>query len=304
MNTVTPEILNQNFPISNHVEFKKLGNLTIAEINNDHAVAKVALQGGHVLTFRPREQDPVLWLSEAARFEPGKSIRGGAPICWPWFGPHANDSQLPTHGFARTVSWKMLEIKTLEEGETQLTLELENTSATQSQWPYPSRLQVVITIGAKLQIDLITRNIGEQSFTLGEGLHTYFKVSDVTQIKILGLENCLYVDKVDNSIRKRQEGAVTIRAETDRLYFNTTATCFIEDPGLRRRIRIAKQGSQSAVVWNPWIEKAAKMGDFGEQGNGYLRMVCVETVNALENVVTLAPGQEHRLQAIISVEPL
>lgn len=299
---IEAEALNQHFSYSNHVEFKTLGNLTVAEISNDHSVASVALQGGHILTFRPREQDPVLWLSEASRFESGKSIRGGVPVCWPWFGPHATDPQKPAHGFARTVLWKFLEIKTLDGGETQLTMELENTSATEAMWSYPSQLQMIITLGSQLWVELITRNQGHEPFTIGEALHTYFHVSDVTQIDIHGLENCQYIDKVDNSQHKTQTGAVVINAgvETDRVYLNTTSDYVIEDPGLRRRIRIAKEGSQSAVIWNPWVEKANKMGDLGP--DGYLKMVCVETANAVDNVVTVAPGEEHRLKTVISVE--
>ena len=301
MSTTDSQVLNTHFAISNHVEFKTTpGGLTIAEITNDHAVATVALQGGHVMTFRPREQDPVIWLSGAARFALGKSIRGGVPICWPWFGPHATDSDKPTHGFARTVLWKVLEIKTLDDGETQIALELINTPATEAQWPYPAQLQIIITIGVVLRIELITRNLGQEVVSIGEALHTYFQVSDVSHIQITGLEDCQYLDKVDNLQRKRQVGPVTIHSEVDRVYLNTIADCLIEDPGLHRRIRIAKQGSQSTVIWNPWIEKATQMGDFGE--HGYLQMVCVETANAIDNVVTVNPGETHRLEATISVE--
>lgn len=303
MSITDSQALNTHFAISNHVEFKtNSGGLTIAEITNDHAVATVALQGGHVMTFRPREQDPVIWLSNAARFELGKSIRGGVPICWPWFGPHTTDRNKPTHGFARTVLWKVLEIKTLDDGETQMALELINTPATQAQWSYPSQLVVIITVGMELRIELITRNTGQETFSIGEALHTYFHVSDVSRIQIQGLENCHYLDKVDNFQHKQQAEPVTIHSEVDRVYLNTKAACLIEDPGLNRRIRIAKQGSQSTVVWNPWIEKATQMGDFGDQG--YLEMVCVETANALDNVVTVKPGETHRLEAVISVESL
>jgi len=303
MSITDSQVLNTHFAISNHVEFKtNPGGLTIAEITNDHAVATVALQGGHVMTFRPREQDPVIWLSQSARFELGKSIRGGVPICWPWFGPHATDRNKPTHGFARTVLWKVLEIKTLDDGETQMALELINTPATQAQWSYPSQLQIIITVGMELRIELITRNTGQEAFNIGEALHTYFHVSDVSRIQIQGLEDCYYQDKVDHFQLKRQQGPVTIHSEVDRVYLNTRADCLIEDPGLNRQIRIAKQGSQSTVIWNPGIEKATQMGDFGDQG--YLEMVCVETANALDNAVTVKPGETHRLEAIISVESL
>ena len=160
----------------------------------------------------------------------------------------------------------------------------------------------MVTVGRTLALDLVTRNTGKEPIVIGDALHTYFEVSDIRNVTIRGLEDCPYIDKMDNGSRKRQEGPVTIGAETDRIYLDSTADCLIEDPGLKRRIRIAKRGSRSTVVWNPWIEKAAKMGDFGE--NGYLNMVCVESANAAEDVVTVAPGGAHSLQVVYGVERL
>lgn len=295
--------LNQTFAIPGHVTFKEgPGGLTVAEVANALAESTIALQGAHVMTFTPCGQEPVVWLSKFARFAPGKSIRGGVPICWPWFGPHATDATLPGHGFARTVMWDVLETKATPEGATFLRFGLVETDATRAQWPHASTVQLEVTVGAALRIELVTRNSGKESFVLGEALHTYFHISDVAKMKITGLEGCDYLDKVGGTARKTQQGAIVIESEVDRVYLNTSADCLIEDSGLKRRIRVAGQNARSAVVWNPWTEKADKMGDFGPEG--HRGMVCVETANAVENLVTVKPGEEHRLVAIYSTEAM
>ena len=169
-------------------------------------------------------------------------------------------------------------------------------------WSHTSTLECHITVGATLEIDLVTRNTSAAPISIGQALHTYFEVSDIREVAISGLEGCPYIDKVDGGSRKQQIGAVTFNGETDRIYLHSTADCVIQDSGQRRRIRISKRGSHSTVVWNPWIEKAAKMGDLGD--DGYLRMVCVESANAADDVVIIPAGGEHRLWVSYAVEPL
>ncbi len=297
--------LNQRHAIANHVKFVLgEGNLAMAEIDNAHATARIALQGAHLVTWQPKsEQQPVVWVSKFAKYAAGKSIRGGVPVCWPWFGAHATDSKLPGHGYARTVLWGVLETKALPDGATFIRFGLIDTDATHAQWPHPSTVQLEATVGKTLKVDLVTKNTGRNAFTLGEALHTYFHISDVGQMTIRGLEGCDYRDKAGGgSVLRKQENGIVIESEVDRVYMNTTADCVIEDRGLKRAIRIAKQGSKSTVVWNPWIEKADKMGDFGT--DGYRGMVCVESANALDNVVSVAPGDTHRLSVVYSVEAL
>ena len=254
------------------------------------------------MTFQPKGQAPVLWLSQYGKFAAGKSIRGGVPVCWPWFGPHPSEAGFPAHGYARTVMWEVLETGTGANGETRIHFGLIETEATRNQWPHASEVQVRVTIGSALRVELVTRNNGNMPIELGEALHTYFHISDVADVVIHGLEKSEYLDKVEDFARRQQQNGVCIEREVDRVYLNTEADCLIDDRGLQRRIRIAKQGSRSTVVWNPWIEKADKMGDFGEAG--YRGMVCVETANAFENVVTLEPGMEHSLIMVVSVETL
>lgn len=300
---MTPPELNQRFAISNHVQFREIADgITIAEVTNQHALSVITLQGAHITTFQPRGEEPVIWLSPFAKFAPGKSIRGGVPICWPWFGAHATDSKLPGHGYARTVPWDVLETKALPDGTTFLRFGLVESDATRTQWQNASSVQLEVTVGKTLRAELVTKNTGSAAFQLGEALHTYFHISDVGQITIRGLENCEYLDKVKDFARFRQEGGIVIESEVDRVYVNTAADCMIEDKGLKRAIRIAKQGSQSTVVWNPWTEKADKMGDLGE--DGHRGMVCVESANAFNNVVSVAPGETHRLSVVYSLEAL
>ncbi len=298
---MTLQALNQNFAITNHLQFIETeGGLVFAEINNAHATASIALQGAHIVTFQPNGEQPVIWLSKLAKFAPGKSIRGGVPICWPWFGAHKHDSKLPGHGFARTVPWQVLETKAMADGATFLRFGLIANDTTRAQWPHACTVQLEVTVGKALRVELVTTNSGKEAFELGEALHTYFHISDVAQMTVRGLENCEYLDKVKDFARFTQQDGIVIESEVDSVYVNTAANCLIEDKGLNRVIRIAKQGSQSTVVWNPWTEKADKMGDFGH--DGHRGMVCVESGNAMENVVTLAAGATHKLVVVYSVE--
>jgi glucose-6-phosphate 1-epimerase len=295
--------LNERFAIGNHVQFKEIADgMIVAEVANQHALANIALQGAHVATFQPRGEEPVVWLSPRAKFAPGKSIRGGVPVCWPWFGAHKTDSKLPGHGYARTVPWEVLETKALPDGSTFLRFGLVESDTTRSQWPHASTVQLEVTVGKALREELITTNTGKAAFELGEALHTYFQISDVAKVTISGLESCAYLDKVQDFARFTQKDGIVIESEVDRVYINTATDCVIEDKGLKRAIRISKQGSMSTVVWNPWVEKGNEMGDLGE--NGYRGMVCVESGNAWDNVVVLAPGETHKLVAVYSVEKL
>lgn len=284
------------------------GGLIFAEIDNPLGTATLCLQGAHITTFRPKDQaEPVIWLSDLAKFAVGKSIRGGVPVCWPWFGPHATESGFPGHGFARTVMWAVTGTAALASGETEIHLVLVDTDQTRAQWPHPSRVELKAVVGQSLKIDLTTTNMGSDDITIGEALHTYFRIGDIAEMRVTGLEGCEFVDKVDGGARKTQAGAITCTGEVDRVYVNTATACVIEDDRLKRRIVIEKTGSRSTVVWTPWVEKADKMGDFGqvvEGVGGWRAMVCVESGNALDNVVTVPAGQSHVMSVTYSAQAL
>ena len=247
-----------------------------------------------------------MWVSDAAKFAEGKSIRGGAPVCWPWFGAHTTEASFPAHGFARTVMWEVIHSRKRNDAKTEITLQLVDNHQTRTQWPYPTRLTLTLVVGDKLEMRLATTNVGDATIQIGEALHTYFHIGDIGTVKVTGLEGCDYHDKVDNFARKKQSGAIAFNGEVDRVYVDTPADCVIVDAGLNRRIRIAKTGSASTVVWTPWTEKAEKMGDMGagKSGAGWREMVCVESSNAMDNVVSVAPGETHTLAVTYSAEPL
>ena len=271
------------------------------EIDNTLATASVSLYGGHVLTWHPKHQkEPVIWISKLVKFQPGKAIRGGVPICWPWFGAHPTKTSLLSHGYARVTPWKLTSIRTLTNGATELNLILTNSELGHTYCQNSVRLELKITIGRKLEIALKTINESEQEFILTEGLHTYFQISDIADIRVLGLDGNEYIDIVNQNKRSTQQGPIKFNGEFGRIFLNNKATCVIEDPGFNRSIRIEKKGSDSTAVWTPGLDVASKMDDLGSVD--WRDMVCVESANALENSVKIMPRALHTLSTSYSVE--
>ncbi|MCB5185356.1 D-hexose-6-phosphate mutarotase [Methylobacillus gramineus] len=297
--------LNARYGVGHKIQFSSdLNGLVTLDIENPHATAKVALQGGHVMQWNPRHAEaPVLWLSDQARFVSGRSIRGGVPVCWPWFGPHPTDETLCPHGFARVVPWEVVDAKPEDNNTTSVVMRLAESRQVEKQWPYLCDLTLTINIGPVLKMALSTTNNGDVPFVIGEALHTYFQVSDIEVVKITGLDHAEYEDKVEDYALKRQFGDISFSDEVDRVYLHTESTCVLEDPGLRRKIIIEKSGSSSTVVWTPWERKAAEIGDLGSH-YGWRQMVCVESSNVRDNAVTVAPGETHVLTVQYSTEGL
>ena len=302
MNTIGA--LSRKFAGNNFMRFTQFADgIVVAEIDNPLATATISLYGGHVVAWCPKHQTtPVLWLSKLAKFATGKAIRGGVPICWPWFGAHPSDKNLPGHGYARISPWDVDSVRTLEGGATEIKLTLLESDLSSAHWSHSVRLSAIITVGSTLTIELTTTNNRDQEITLSEGLHTYFQISDIANISVLGLDGCEYVDLISDNIRRKQVGAIKFDGELGRIYVNTKATCVIEDPQFNRRIRIEKSGSLSTAVWNPWDITASKMDDLGV--NGWRDMVCVESANAVGNPVTLTSGESHSLVSIYSAESI
>jgi D-hexose-6-phosphate mutarotase len=299
----TVDELTARFGIGEEVRFDAgPGGLTCVELHGAHGRATVALHGGHVLAYEPLGQAPVLWVSRNSEFAPGKPIRGGVPVCWPWFGPHPTDRSKPNHGFARLLPWTVHESQTLEGGEVLVQLGLAESEATQAIWPHRFDLRLTVRLGAGLRLTLTTQSYEEKApLTITSALHTYFAVGDAGRVTVHGLEGVDYLDKAGDGGRKTQQGPITIEAETDRVYLDTAGEVVIEDPVVGRRLRNKKRGSRSTVVWNPWRDRAGRLPDFGAEE--YREMLCVETANAADDAVTLAPGEAHELEAIISAEP-
>jgi len=292
--------LNAGFGIPGKIVFDAgPGGLTVVDLKSAHSEARVALHGAHVMHFQLRGESPVLWMSAESRFEDGKPIRGGIPVCWPWFGPHPVDASKPAHGFARLMAWKVLETQELPGGDLQLTLGLNSSEETLAVWPHDFRLEMRIQAGRELSAALFMYNSGQDEMRLTMAMHSYFNIGAIRNISIAGLEDTRYSSKLEGE-GILQKGLISIQSETDRVYCHTEADCVINDPDLRRRIIISKQGGRSTVVWNPWIDKSGIMPDFGNEE--YLGMVCVETANAAEDAVFVPPGGSHTISAVIRVE--
>jgi glucose-6-phosphate 1-epimerase len=266
-------------------------------------VAEVALQGAQVVGWQPLGHAPVIWMSPMERLasppDSPKPLRGGTPVSWPWFAQHPTDPAKPAHGFVRTRLWSVDATEAATDA-VRVKLSVATSAADQSLWPHSARAEVEVTLGSGLQIALATHNTGSSAFALTQALHTYFAVGDIADIEVEGFDRQGYVDKLDGNARKQQTGSIIFAAEVDRIYDEHPGGAAIIDRGLKRRIGIAKSGSRSSVVWNPWSGKAQRLGDIGP--DGWRRMVCVETCNAGADVVTLPPGGTHTLSASYGVE--
>lgn len=295
----TPEItqLNDEYSLHNGENYLRFssgkGGIPVIEIQNNQARALISLQGAQLLSWVPADEEEVIWLSEEATFTAGKSVRGGIPICWPWFGAHSSVATFPAHGFARTTIWQVICTEDLEGDRTRITFITSPLPENETMWLPQTSVQFQITIGSKLEMELITHNDGNEPVVISQALHTYFRVGDVSKVILFGLEDTDYLDKLENFKRKIQHGPVTIEEEVDRIYLDTIAECVIEDRQFNREIIINKCGSHSTVVWNPGHDTAAKMGDLGEEG--YRKMLCVESSNAADDSVTIEPGKAHHL---------
>jgi glucose-6-phosphate 1-epimerase len=294
------EDLNRTYGIEGQLFFESgVGGLPRVVISNALSSAEVYLHGAHVTAFRPRGAESVLWLSDIADFRPGRPIRGGIPVCWPWFGPHPTGGSLPQHGFARLSDWGVTGTRASPDGRTELRLLLEDDEDTRALWPHPFSLELRVVVGEALEVELTTRNVGPDVVAIGGALHTYFRVADINRVSVDGLAGCNYIDKVDGCRIKRQEGLISFCGEVDRVYLDAPGDCVIDDAALGRRIHVGKNGSRTTVVWNPWANRSKGMADFPDEG--YRTMVCVEATNAESDVYSVPPGGEHTLSQVIAV---
>jgi len=278
---------------------EEAGGLIALDIASQRAAARIYTQGAHVCNWTPSGAEPVLFVSRESHFAPGKAIRGGVPVCFPGFAARAGRPDSPAHGFLRTTEWN-IESLNEENGVVRIEFSASSNDATRAQWPNDFSVRYFIEVGTILDLEFQVENTGNAPFTFEAALHTYLAVSDVRTVSVAGLEDTEYIDKVDAGARKRLKNEpLRFTAETDRVFLNTTSTCALHDPGLKRTISVSKGGSSTTVVWNPWIVKAAAMADFGN--SEWPQMLCIETANAGENAVSLEAGKVHTMAASISV---
>ncbi len=280
------------------------GGLPVVRVATAVATGEVYLHGAHVTAWTPAGSDPVIWMSGESRFTPGEAIRGGIPICFPWFGAGREPGLAPPpHGFARLAGWRLLGAEE-RDGEVTVTLRLTDADTAgvkaAAAWPHPFTATYAVTFGRELTVALTVENTGDAEISFEEALHTYLAVADVRTTAVQGLDGATYLDKAPGAgpDHVTQEGDVTFTEETDRVYASS-GTVVVVDGGSGRRIGIAKEGSANTVVWNPWVDKAAAMPDFGD--DEWPAMVCVETANALDDAVVLAAGQRHTMTARYTV---
>ncbi len=278
------------------IEHKQLDNgFEYLDVSNNSGCARIAQQGAHLFHYRRTGEKPLLWLSKMSYFETGKAIRGGVPVCWPWFGKHRSENNLPQHGFARTSMWTVVDTNDTDPYATEIVLQLKSSAASLHLWPYRFELQLHVTVGEKLVISLITKNCDKKPFTITSALHSYFAVSDINTVSVKGLENITYFDLLTQKSIV-QKGYVQIDGEVDRIYHKVHYPLTIQDQ--ERTIAVEAEGSSSAVVWNPWQDKCSRMGDM--EDGAYTTMLCVETANARNDGRTVQAGDKHTLTAILS----
>jgi glucose-6-phosphate 1-epimerase len=294
--------LNDNFGIPGILVFRAtVSGLIHADITTPRATATVYLQGAHVTAWQPKGQGPAIFVSRKSDFAPGKPIRGGVPIAFPWFAARHDGKTGPSHGFARIQDWT-LAFAALAGEDLHMTFMLGSTEMSRNLGYDHFRLAFQLTIGRTLTMELTVVNDAPTPLVFEEALHTYYGVSDIHEISVVGLEGVTYLDKNDSLRSKQQQGVITITEPTDRVYLNTTGTCFLQDAGSKRRIRVVKTGSNTTVVWNPWESGAAKLPDMDP--TEWHEFIAIETVNAAANAVALSPGNTHVMRAHVSVEEL
>jgi glucose-6-phosphate 1-epimerase len=299
MQTTTIDALNERHAIAGIARVVAgQGNLLKVQITARAAAAEIYLHGAQVTSWQPAGSEDVLFVSEQSRWEDGRAIRGGIPVCFPWFRGKADNPQAPAHGVVRTRGWELSSIEE-EEGSVVVTLSTESDEASRRWWPYEFRLVHRVTVGAELKLQLIATNAGSTPLQFEEALHTYHRVGDVKGVRVAGLDRTTYLDNMDGNREKMQAADVTLTRQTDNAYLNTRNAAEVIDPALRRRIRTEKKNSLTTVVWNPWQEGAKALADLGD--DEWQQMVCVEASNILANAVTLAPGEEHVMTATITV---
>jgi glucose-6-phosphate 1-epimerase len=295
-----------------NVEAMKLDELNCWRIRHGQAELLVAQQGAHILSYQLAGQPPLIWLNDEAQFKTGKSIRAGVPVCWPWFGNlsrnpqsvqamRASDEPPTAHGFVRTMDWELAGIEI--EGESlKVEFVLPFPEGGFAQWPHQVDLKLGIRLDQQLHINLTSHNRGADDVTISQALHSYFAVSDVRNVHVEGLDGLSYIETLDDWKIVAQAGDLHFTGETDRIYLDTPAQLSIVDPAWERRIELTSSGSRSAVIWNPWIERAAAFSDMAD--DGWQRMLCIETANVMDDVITLAPGASHTLGVSIGSKPL
>ncbi|MCQ8866432.1 D-hexose-6-phosphate mutarotase [Vibrio splendidus] len=285
----TLTVLSDNVTIVEHEGVK------LVRVIHDKANAAISLFGGHVVSFQPQGQQDLIWMSQQAKFDGKTALRGGIPVCWPWFGRIA----APAHGFARSSEWQLVEHRESEAGVI-VSLGLKPNEETLAVWPHQFDARLNVEIGDQLKVTLDVKNTDSQPWTFSGALHTYLNVGDIHNTTTTGM-GAEYIDSLQGGKICKGGSELVLTDTIDRVYTQPEAQIFVADKNLDRTLTVENHGHNSAVLWNPWAEGATAMGDM--QDDGYLTMMCVEsTLHApsLEAGKTLQPGESHQLITVIS----
>ena len=283
--------------LSDNVTIVEVDQIKIVRVIHDKATAGISLHGGHVVSFTPEGQEDLIWMSEKAVFDGKAALRGGIPICWPWFGRIA----APAHGFARTAEWELVEHRENHNGVI-VELALFPTEEIHDIWPHMFDARLVIEVGDELKVTLKVMNIDDEAWTFSGALHTYLNVGDIKQAQTTGM-GAEYIDSLKADAVCQGGNVLQLTDTIDRVYTQPEAKILVKDPVLDRTLSVHNQGHNSAVLWNPWAEGAQSMGDMAD--DGYQTMLCVESaVHAprIEQGQTLQPGETHELVTVISAQ--
>jgi glucose-6-phosphate 1-epimerase len=295
----TIEELNRRFAIPGVAQITSGdGSMPRVSIATPVATAEIYLHGAQVTSWRPAGHEDVIFLSRQSQFEAGRAIRGGIPVCFPWFRNKVDDPKAPSHGVVRTKAWELDSVEVHGNGVL-VSLSTVSDEGTRAWWPHDFHLVHRATVGTQLTQELIMTNTDRGPVRFEEALHTYYRVGAAESVRIRGLDGVAYLDNTDDNREKRQKGDIVFTAQTDRAYLDTTHAVEIMDPVLRRRIRLEKQNSRTTVVWNPWSTGAQTLSDLGD--DEWHTMACVEASNMRVYPVDLAPGQQHTMKTVITV---
>ena len=273
--------------------------LKMVRVTHKKATADISLHGGHVISFKPTGQEDVIWLSEKTEFCNDKAIRGGIPVCWPWFGRLA----APAHGFARTSQWHLVEHKETDNGVI-VCLGLEESEATLAIWPFAFQARLYVEVSETLKVTLDVCNTDDKPWTFSGALHSYFNIANIAESVTTGM-GPEYSDSLQGGKICQGDKELQLTDTVDRVYTQPEETILITDPANTRSISVKNAGDNSAVIWNPWSENSANMADMAD--DGYKTMLCVESTyhaNSLEEGKTLQPGESYQLSTEVELVSL
>jgi glucose-6-phosphate 1-epimerase len=295
--------LNEEFSLDGILDITEAhSGFPVIKINNQYASAVISLYGGQVLSYVQRDAEELLFLSDKAFYETGKAIKGGVPVCWPWFGADPQGKGRPAHGFARNSLWQLESTEQTISGSTKVVISLLPNEASKKLFPYKFKLSLTVVVGKEIELELTTQNTDEKSFNITQALHTYFAVKNIKDVSVSGLDGNVYLDKAKSKIgeeNKAQKGDVVFGGEVDRIYLDVPNNLQIRQKDAKKLTTILSINNKTAVVWNPWKELCEQSVDL--KPDDYTRFVCVETANSADNVIEVKSGEVFSLHVTYSI---